>query len=329
MRHLQLPATIKSAGVYSTYCQRNKNTSIDEMIAMLRAENRQFRQQQDDLARQLQAEAWEIWAKQSQQLIARYKDTGHWPDEAEAMILADRDLRLSLIEEDSRFDAYEAVLNGRLGRGLIQPGPVFWNKVTRGYLVDTEGARLCNAHTSNEDGIIYYLAVGTNNTDATETDSAMGRETFRKAPDTKKNTSSGSKLILKLDFTEANLTAITAVQPGTHTLNTFGVDSTTGFNVGDVIEVGTSPAKSYARISSITPGTPGSFTTDTNLLSIPTEDQTVTLWLGEFAAWGNGLASGTLGTGTLFSRSANASTRIEKNEDLAWFIKFHFIRTVV
>lgn len=226
------------------------------------------------------------------------------------------------------FDQWNAILQGRLGRDLIVPGPRVWNKVLTGYLKDTEGARLCNEHTSNEDGVLRYLAVGTGNVDPADDDAQLLREIYRAAPLSKKNTDSGSKFILQLDFGDANPGVATTVTAGSWSTLTFEVASTTGFAVGDAISVGTTPATSYSRIAAITPGTPGSITVDSlePLLSIPAPGQAVTLLIGSAGAFGNGLASGTINTGTMFSHS---KLRIPKDSDLAWFIRFTFLRTAV
>lgn len=325
-----LPHSTQDAGLYQTYCLRTK-VSDEELLAMLLRENVSFRIGLDTEKRRLEAEAWEIWAQQMQQLAREYQHTGTWPDALEAQVIADRQTRLDQVDESALFDCWEGVFRGELGRGLIVPGPHCWNKITTAYLKDTEGARLCNAFTSNEDGIVRYLAVGTNAVPAASSDTALGREIFRNTPLTRKNTTSGSKIVLKLGFDEANLTTATTIAAGDWSVLAFGVADTTGFNVGDAILIGTSPAQSTSRIATITPGTPGSFTLETTepLLSIPTVGQAVTLQLGEFSAFGNGLATITPGSGTLFSRTASPTARLPKNDELCWFIKYQYIRTAI
>lgn len=318
------------AGLYQAY-RLTAKASDEELMQLLLRENVAARVGFDTERKRLEAEAWEIWANQMGQLSKELMYTGVWPDALEAQITADRQHRLEQAEENARFDCWDAIFRGELGRDLIKAGPHFWNSVTTAYLKDTEGARLCNAHTSNEDGILKYLAVGTNAVPSASSDTALGRETFRNTPLTRKNTTAGSKIVLKIGFDEANLTTATAVDAGSWDVLTFDVDSTTGFNVGDAVLIGTSPAQSTSRIAAITPGTPGTLTMETTepLLYVPTVGQSVTLQLGEFGGFGNVLATATPGSGTLFSRSASKTARLAKDEDICWFIKYHYIRTPI
>jgi len=317
----------EDAGLYQTYCLKTK-ISDEELLALLMRENVSARVGFDAERKRLEAEAWEIWAKQMEQLSKEQLYTGTWPDTLEARITADRQARLERAPETALYDCWDAIFRGELGRELVKTGPHFWNSVTTAYLKDTEGARLCNAHTSNEDGILSYLAVGTNAVPSSSSDTTMGREIFRNTPLTRKNTTAGSKIVLKINFDEGNLTTATTVAAGTWNTLTFDVEDTTGFNVGDAVLIGTSPAQSASRIASITPGTPGTLTMETTepLLYVPTVGQSVNLQLGEFAGFGNGLATSTPGSGTLFSRSANKTARLSNDEDTCWFIKYHYIR---
>lgn len=319
----ELPHNTRDAGLYSCY-RLNQQVGGDELLQLIRRQPEAQRGYDDD-CRQLQAEAWEIWVRQAEQLTRIWQDTGCWPDQLEAQVLADRDRRLAQVESAAEFGLWERILRGDLGRRLITAGPQAWNTVTNAYLISTEGLRLCNQHTNNEDGILRYLAVGTNAVPSAGSDTALGRETYRAEPRQRRNTTSGSKIILEIPFTAANLTYAGTVAAGSWDALHFDVDDATGLNVGDAILVGTSPAQSTTRIQAIS-GNSLTLAPAEPLLSVPVGGESVSLQLGEFGGFGNGLATSTANTGTLFSRTANPTARLDKFEDISWYIKYQYIR---
>lgn len=243
------------------------------------------------------------------------------PDELIAMLRRQQ----RIYRDASDWDCFQAVLAGEVQSVRLQKCQPRFNKVTQGYLSATEGARMTNSHTSNEDGILRYLAIGTGNTEATETDTQLLRETFRAAPYIKANTNIGPKFVLVLPFASPNITTATTIAAGSWTTTQFNVASATGFAIGDAIRVATTPATSETRITNISGNT---ITVDSNepLLSIPISGQAVNLLIGEVGAFGNQAASGSANTGTLYSR---ARLRLLKNSFVAYFIQFTYLRTVV
>lgn len=229
-----------------------------------------------------------------------------------------------IYRQASNWECWDAILRGELQSVRLGRHRPFFNKVTRAYLDDTEGARMVNAHTSDKTGILYYLAVGTGNTEPADDDTQLLRETFRATPLEKANTSSGPKFILKLGFADGNITTATTIAAGSWSTTVFEVDSATGFAVGDAIQVGT-PTLSETRITAID-GNQITVNGLEPLSSIPLEGQAVRLMIGEAGAFGNETADTDPDTGDLFSR---AQLRIIKSEDIAWFIRFNYLRTAV
>lgn len=220
------------------------------------------------------------------------------------------------------FDCIEAIIAGALRQ--VQPrrdGHVF-NKITLGLRGDTWGARLVNGHTSNESGILYYLSIGTNNTDPSESQTALLNEIFRDTPITKRNSGAQQSFHMFVDHAEGNpgvSTAIAASPASTKTV--LEVDSATGFSVGDAIEVGTSPASGRSRITAIT-GDQLTLDPTQPLLYLPVEGNTVTLIIGESGSHGNEDASTTPDSGTLFSRGG---LKLLKTIDYAALIRHTFL----
>lgn len=217
-------------------------------------------------------------------------------------------------------ECIEAICRGELPKASVGPTTHIQNKIMKKLRVDTWGARLLNAHTADDSGILYYLSVGTNNTDPSETQTQLEREIFRATPLTKSATTDGKqKFILFLDFPDANPgVSTTLTEDGTKTQ--IVVDSVTSFNVGDAVQVNTSPAVSKTRISSIN-GTTVNFDSNIPLSYLPLSGQAMHLILGETGAHGNEDASITENSGDLFARS---KLPIYNDSDLAYFIKHTF-----
>lgn len=223
------------------------------------------------------------------------------------------------------WDCWQAILGGELQSVRLSAHKPAFNKVTLGYLRDTEGKRMVNGHAGSEDGILRYLAVGTGNTDAATNNTQLLRETFRAVPNTKANTDAGPQFVLRLNFTEANITTATTIAVGAWSTTVFEVASATGLAVGDAIRVGTTPAASETRITAIAGN---QITVDANepLASVPQSGQAVQLLLGEAGAFGNTDATASANTGRLYSRSR---LRIPKNDQLCWFIRYTYLRTAL
>lgn len=220
----------------------------------------------------------------------------------------------------SDMDCIEAICRGELPVARVGPTTAVKNKITLGLRAQTWGARLLNAHTSDDTGILYYLSVGTDNTAPTESQTQLVREIFRAAPLTKAATSDNKqKFVLFLDFDDANPDVTTNLSSdGTKTQIT--VDSVTGFAAGDAIRVSTSPSASISRILSIS-GSTLNLDPTLPLAYIPLSGQAVDLCIGETGAHGNEDATSSANTGKMFARSGLA---FYNSSDLAYFIKHTF-----
>jgi hypothetical protein len=225
-----------------------------------------------------------------------------WGVQAHIFELADKLRRQQRIfREAPDWQVFDAILRGQLEGVPLLTGPMVWNKVTQKLLEDTFAARIVNANTSDEDLRARYLAVGTNYTQPAYAHTSLFRETLRKTPLTQAQDGKYAKLYLFLDLAEAN-GAQTTIASGTNNTTTITVASATGFNIGDAIRVGTSPQPSFSSIVAID-GTELSLDPAEPLLSTPTVSQAVLVCIGETGSFGNQNATGTAGSGDMFSRS--------------------------
>jgi len=220
------------------------------------------------------------------------------------------------------FDCIEAIMAGALRHVDVQTLDPIKNKINKQLLDDTWGARLVNGHTAAHDGILRYMAVGTNNTDPTEGQANLANEFFRAVPLTKKHTGSQQKFILHLDFADANLENDTTVKAGTWSKTVFEVADPTGFHVGAAIRV-SGTLTSFSRISAIA-GDQITLDPSQPLLEVPLSGHDVNLCIGGTASYGGTDATATLQSGHPYAVS---KLRIYKNSDLAYFIKQTFLRS--
>lgn len=222
------------------------------------------------------------------------------------------------------FDCIEAIMAGALRHVDVQALNPIKNKINEQLLDDTWGARLVNAHTAANDGILRYMAVGTNNSDPSESLPNLPNEFFRDVPLTKKHAGSQQKFILHLDFDDANLEIDTTVKAGTWSKTVFEVTDPTGFHVGAAVRVAGS-LTSFSRITAIA-GDQITLDPAQPLSAVPVEDDAVNLCIGGTASYGGTDATTDLQSGHPYAIS---KLRIYKNADLAYFIKQTFLRTAL
>lgn len=222
------------------------------------------------------------------------------------------------------FDCIEAILRGELRQVKPQLQRRIGNKIMLKLRGATWGARLVNEHTENETGILAYLSVGTDNRAPIETQTQLYREIFRKVPLTKRNTGSSQVFHLFMDFEEGNPDLATEISASPASSKTvLYVEDVTGFNIGDAIQVGTSPSPSQGRIESIDVEDSALILEASEALTFtPVPGNSVELIIGESGSHGNADADGTENSGDLFSRG---QLRLYKNIDLAAYVRHTFL----
>lgn len=216
-------------------------------------------------------------------------------------------------------DCIEAIIAGRLRHVEIFPQDAIQNKVNNELIRNTWGARLVNGHSAAHDGILRYMAVGTNNENPSSAQASLSNEFYRAEPLSKKNTGAQQKFILHLDFDEANLETDTTVTSAASS-TVFTVADATGFHVNAAIRVAGS-LTSFSRVSSVS-GNTITLNPDEPLAFTPQNGDEVNLCIGGTASYGGTDATATLQSGHPYSIS---KLRIYKNSDLAYFIKKTFI----
>lgn len=220
-------------------------------------------------------------------------------------------------------DCIEAIMRGALRHVDISPMDPLKNSINYELIRETWGSRLVDGHTAAHDGVLRYMAVGTNNADPSSGNANLANEFYRSPPLSKKNTGPQQKFILHLDFDQANLDNDTTVTSAVST-TVFTVSSITGFHTNAAIRVA-GDLTSFSRILSIS-GNTITLDPDQPLSQVPSPGDVVNLCIGGTASYGGTDATATLQSGHPYAIS---KLRIYKNSDLAYFIKQTFIRSAL
>lgn len=173
------------------------------------------------------------------------------------------------------------------------------NTVTKLLINQIRNNQISASPAATEHMKIDYLAIGANYTTPVNTDTLLGNELFRAAPDTL--ISNGDNTVVAFNYIDVSTGngASTTVAAGTWTTTSFDVDDDTDFTAGDRIRVAIGAGYEFRTIDTVSSGT---ITVTTAFSSAPLATATC------IQAWGEGglfagAATGTADTGTLLNRS--------------------------